>query len=99
MDYGSSDRQNEENLLLGISPSIKLAKSWDLKSDIAFTTNNYAEKEIIPELNRIENSWENTANVYTSPSSVYKVARHFNQYLVNLYTDYSFSIKDHNFMP
>lgn len=97
MDYGSSDRQNTENLLLGISPTIQLTKSWNVKSDIAFTSNNYSEKQVIPELNRIENSWLTTANVYTSPSSVYKIADHFNQYLVNVYTDYTHVIKNHNF--
>jgi TonB-linked SusC/RagA family outer membrane protein len=97
MDYGSLDRQNTENLLLGVSPSIKLTKNWNIKSDIAYTSNNYSEKRIIPELNRIETSWYSTTNVYTSPSSVYKISDHFNQYLVNLYTDYSYSLKNHNF--
>ncbi|MBV4359929.1 TonB-dependent receptor [Parasegetibacter sp. MAH-26] len=97
MDYGSSDRQNTENLLLGVSPSIKLAKNWNIKSDIAYTSNTYSEKRIIPELKRVETSWYSTTNVYTSPSSVYKVSDHYNQYLVNLYTDYSYSLKNHNF--
>ncbi|MDI3321289.1 SusC/RagA family TonB-linked outer membrane protein [Pinibacter soli] len=97
MDYGSLDRQNTENLLLGVSPSIKLAKNWNIKSDIAYTSNSYSEKRIIPELNRIETSWYSTTNVYTSPSSVYKISDHFNQYLVNVYTDYSYSLKNHNF--
>lgn len=97
MDYGSLDKQNRENLLMAVSPSIKLSKYWNIKSDISFTSNNYAEKQVIPELNRVETSWFSTDNVYTSPSSVDKTSDHFNQYLINLYTDYTYSIKNHNF--
>jgi TonB-linked SusC/RagA family outer membrane protein len=97
MDYGSLDKQNTENLLLAVSPSVQLTRNWKIKSDISFTSNNYNQKRVIPELNRIENSWYSTTNVYTSPSSVDKTMDHFNQYLINLYTDYSFSAGNHQF--
>jgi TonB-linked SusC/RagA family outer membrane protein len=97
MDYGSLDKQNTENLLLAVSPSIKLTRDWNIKSDISFTSNNYGEKQVIPELDRVETSWYSTDNVYTSPTSVDKTVDHYNQYLVNLYTDYKYDIKDHHF--
>lgn len=97
MDYGSLDQQNTENLLLAASPTFQITKDWKIKGDVSFTSNNYRGKTVIPELNRVETSWLNTNNVYTSPSSVAKTAQHFNQYLVNLYTDYAYSTAGHNF--
>ncbi|WP_091392049.1 SusC/RagA family TonB-linked outer membrane protein [Arachidicoccus rhizosphaerae] len=96
MDYGSLDQDNTENLLLAASPTFQLTKDWKIKGDISYTSNNYRGKTIIPELDRVENSWLNTDNVYTSPSSVSKTYNHFNQYLINLYSDYSFSKGGHN---
>jgi len=97
MDYGSRDKQSTENLLIAVSPSVTLTKDWNIKSDISFTSNNYGEKQVIPELDRVENSWYSTDNVYTSPTSVDKTVDHYNQYLVNLYTDYKYDIKSHHF--
>src|SRR6185312_6030248 len=97
MDYGSRDKQSTENLLIAVFPSVTLTKDWNIKSDISFTSNNYGEKQVIPELDRVENSWYSTDNVYTSPTSVDKTVDHYNQYLVNLYTDYKYDIKSHHF--
>lgn len=97
MDYGSLAQENKENLLLAASPTFQITKDWKIKGDISFTSNNLRRKTIIPVLDRVENSWLNTDNVYTSPSSVDKTAQHYNQYLVNLYTDYTYHIAGHNF--
>jgi len=96
MDYGSLDEQNTENLLLAASPTFQITKDWKIKADVSYTSNNYRGKTIIPVLDRVETSWLNTDNVYTSPSSVSKTDQHFNQYLINLYSDYSYSKLGHN---
>lgn len=96
MDYGSLDQQNTENLLLAVSPTFQITKDWKIKGDVSYTSNNYRGKTIIPVLDRVETSWLNTDNVYTSPSSVSKTNQHFNQYLINLYSDYSYSTHGHN---
>lgn len=97
MDYGSMDKQSTENLLIAVSPTLQLTKDWKIQADVSYTSNHYKQKKVIPELNRVENSWLSTDNVYTSPSSVEKWATHFNQYLVNLYTDYSYVVAGHHF--
>jgi TonB-linked SusC/RagA family outer membrane protein len=97
MDYGSSDAHTTENVILGASPTITLSKNWKIKGDFSFRTENDNEKQFVPELSRIEFNWANPTTVYTSPSYVQVWKDHANQYTINAYTDYAFTLKKHNF--
>jgi len=98
MDYGSSNQQSRETILLSASPTFRLLKGWNIKGDFSYKSYNFSRKQVIPELERIENRWDSPTAVHTSPSSVEKWSQHSDQYTLNAYTDYTYSLKNaHNF--
>ena len=97
MDYGSTNRSNNENMLILVNPTITPLPGWNIKADLAYKTVNIQNKRVIPLLNRVEpGSWK-VVNSHTSPSSVYDLRSRSNQYTINMYTDYSKSFESgHN---
>ncbi|MFV0565956.1 MAG: TonB-dependent receptor [Flavobacteriaceae bacterium] len=97
MDYGSSNKERKELLILSIAPTINLLKNWDLKSSFAYKSYNNRRKQVIPILERIDTMWDQPIAHHTDPSSVQKWNTHTDQYTFNLWSDYKFSLGNHNF--
>lgn len=97
MDYGSSNQQGKETILLSASPTIKPLRGWNIKGDFSYKSYNYSRKQVVPELERIENRWDAPTTVHTSPTYVQKWKQHSDQYTLNVYTDYSYSLPKHEF--
>ncbi|MFV0505917.1 MAG: SusC/RagA family TonB-linked outer membrane protein [Bacteroidales bacterium] len=96
MDYGSSNKERKELLVASIAPSISFIKNWNIKSSFAYKSYNYRRKQIVPELERIELKFDTPINHHTNPDYVQKWSQHSDQYTINLWTDYSLSVKKHN---
>jgi len=98
MDYGSSNREKENSTLLAVAPTVNLTKSWNLRGDFSFLTNNNVNKTIVPRLERIENNKTSYTAVYTDPDYISRYNYNSNKYTINVYTDYSKTIANkHNF--
>lgn len=97
MDYGSRNDETKEHILLGIAPTIHVLKGWDVKANISYKSYNFRRKQVIPELERIENRWDSPTTVHTNPSSVQRWSQHSDQFTINLFTDYSLSVDKHEF--
>ncbi|MFV0248111.1 MAG: SusC/RagA family TonB-linked outer membrane protein [Tenacibaculum sp.] len=97
MDYGSSNKVNKELLTLSITPTIKLLKDWKIKNSFAYKSYNFKRKQVIPSHERIERRWDSRTTIHTDPSRVEKWNSHYNQYILNLWSDYKFALGEHNF--
>ncbi|MBD8487766.1 TonB-dependent receptor [Echinicola sp. CAU 1574] len=97
MDYGSRNDETKEHILLGIAPTVHLLKGWDLKANISYKSYNFRRKQIIPELERIENRWDAPTTVHTNPSSVQRWNQHSDQFTINVFSDYSLAVDRHEF--
>lgn len=97
MDYGSRNQETNENNTLSIAPVITPIKGWNIKGNFSYLASKYRQKQYIPELDRIETNWNNPTNVYTSPTSVQRWSNNSNQYTLDLYSDYTFSLGKNNF--
>lgn len=97
MDYGSSNKTDNEQFLIMLNPTITPLPGWNIKSDLSYKVSNSKNKQVIPELNRVEPGSWSIVNSHTSPSSVYDSRSRSNQYTINVYTDYSTVLgDDHN---
>lgn len=96
MDYGSRNNIDREILIFEASPVYTILKNWKIKGDFAYKSDYTNRNQIIPELQRVEFAWSPLINVHTWPSSVFYSKRHYNQYTINAYTDYSFTQGKHN---
>lgn len=96
MDYGSSNKEEKEVIVLGASPTITPLKGWQIKGDFSYKSYNYNRKQIVPTLSRIEYTWTNPTTAHTAPSYVQRWKQHSDQYTVNIYTDYSLNLGKHN---
>lgn len=97
MDYGSLNQEGKETIILGASPIITPLKGWKIRTDISYKSYNYNQKQVVPELERIETRWDATTNVHTNPNYVQRWKQHSNQYTINAYTDYNLVLGDHDF--
>ncbi|AWW32889.1 SusC/RagA family TonB-linked outer membrane protein [Echinicola strongylocentroti] len=97
MDYGSRNDETKENILLAIAPTIHVMKGWDVKANISYKSYDFRRKQVIPELERIENRWDAPTTVHTNPSSVQRWNQHSDQFTINVFTDYSLTVDDHEF--
>lgn len=88
MDYGSSNRENVDVLMLTASPRISPLRGWNIQADLSYKLQNNNEKRIIPLHRRLENNW-NTTTAHTDPSNIYREDRKSNHYTINIFTDYS----------
>ncbi|UGU16664.1 TonB-dependent receptor [Sinomicrobium kalidii] len=96
MSYGSNRREVNEQLLMKIAPSVRILKDWNLKADFSYRSVNFRRKEVMPELWRVDDSWENLINTHTNPSYVDKRSNHTDQYTLNIYSDYAAILGRHN---
>jgi len=98
MAYGSSNVDDNSILMLTVSPTIRPAKNWNIKSDISYRYETYRNKTVIPLLKRVETTWDPSqlTTVYTDPSSVYKDVGSLYHYTINAYTDYTLPLGDHH---
>ncbi|MFD2036604.1 TonB-dependent receptor [Belliella marina] len=97
MDYGSNNRENRETSLFALAPKFNLAKNWVLQGNFSYKSMNFRRKQVVPELRRVENRWDQTTNVHTNPSYVQRWNQHSDQFAVNIFSDYSFDLNQHEF--
>ncbi|MGK6349960.1 TonB-dependent receptor [Parapedobacter sp. DT-150] len=98
MDYGSRNGEREETMILGASPIIRPLKGWKIQADITYKRYSFNRKQSVPELLRIDNRWNAPTNAHTNPTYVQRWKEDSDHYLINAYTDYTFSLKEaHNF--
>jgi len=97
MDYGSSNKETNSNLILTASPTITLTKDWSVKGDISYLNNTSVQKTILPTLERLETTRNATTTVQTNPDYIYRYNFNSNKYTLNLYTDYKKTFGKHNF--
>ncbi|MBE8715040.1 SusC/RagA family TonB-linked outer membrane protein [Sphingobacterium hungaricum] len=97
MDYGATEGENISNLILTASPRITILPQWSVQADISYKNYELDNKQFVPLLTRVENSWTSFTNVHTNPSYVSRYNAQSNQYTINIFSDYSKTIaKDHN---
>ncbi|MHA7109285.1 TonB-dependent receptor [Sunxiuqinia elliptica] len=96
MDYGSSNQTKKETTVLSSSVTINPLKNWNIKGEASYKSYNYNRKQAIPLLTRIEFKWDAPTTVHTDPSSITRYYTHTNQYTLNAFTDYSFTVDKHN---
>jgi len=96
MDYGSSNKETNSNLILTASPTITLSKAWSVKGDISYLNNTSVQKTILPILERLETTRNSTTTVQTNPDYIYRYNFNSNKYTLNLYTDYTKTFGKHN---
>ncbi|HEU4607880.1 MAG TPA: SusC/RagA family TonB-linked outer membrane protein, partial [Chitinophagaceae bacterium] len=89
MDYGSSNKTNDETILMTVSPTLTLARGWNVKGDLSYKSYNPSYKTVVPLLSRIELNWTNPTTAHTNPDYIEKYRGHSNQYTINVYSDYS----------
>ncbi|MCH5598297.1 SusC/RagA family TonB-linked outer membrane protein [Niabella ginsengisoli] len=96
MDYNSSDKNDEDIMLITASPTITPLKNWNIKADFSYRSQNIRNKTVVPYQERIGGSWTALVTDYTSPSYVYKDVTAINHFVTNIYTDYTLKLNDHN---
>ncbi|MGS2738420.1 TonB-dependent receptor [Sinomicrobium sp. M5D2P17] len=96
MSYGSNRKSMDERLLMKIAPTIKLLKGWNLKADFSYMSRNYRQKEVLPELLRVDTDWNNLINSHTNPSYIDKTSDRTDQYTLNVYTNYDTTLGKHD---
>lgn len=98
MDYGSSNKENNSNILLAASPTINFTKEWTLKGDISYLGNSTITKTILPRLERLETTVGSFTTTQTDPDYVSRYNFNSNKYTINVYTDYAKTFAGkHNF--
>jgi len=92
---GARNVSNREIALFSLQGNYNLFKGMKLKGDFSYTSTNYRAKDVQKNFGFIRNTWVLQYNS-TSPSSVYRDARHTDYFALNLYADYNVDIKDHH---
>lgn len=95
MDYGSSNKRRKELLQINLNPKLYLTEGWKIEANLAYKSYNSRRKQVVPQLERIEYRWDAPTTVHTNPSNIQKWYDHSDQYTINLFSDYTLNLGNH----